>query len=215
MEMVRAFHRCFREGTYGIQISKKVSSDCRNRRPDADSASERASCRARITSRTRRHGVGEVYTDRPQCILQLLGKGLRTAGTREEIRWRFCSRRFGPCARRQTEPAGRAVLAHRKDTPRKLTDALPNGTWWGELQTGVDDGAYGGGPLGTLWISALANPRPQQAIKSIRLQAVGEDPLLVCGLTLFHGRENPLRYERLSLYRLTLPEATAEEKDRW
>src|SRR5438309_6255216 len=111
MEMARAFHRCFREGTYGIQISKKVSSDCRNRRPDADSASERASCRARITSRTRRHGVGEVYTDRPQCILQLLGKGLRTARTREEIRWRFCSRRFGPCARRQTEPAGRAVLA--------------------------------------------------------------------------------------------------------
>ncbi|PYU88964.1 MAG: hypothetical protein DMG08_23315 [Acidobacteria bacterium] len=108
-----------------------------------------------------------------------------------------------------------AALPHRKDTPRKLTDALPNGTWWGELQTGVDDGAYGGGPLGTLWISALANPRPQQAIKSIRLQAVGEDPLLVCGLTLFHGRENPLRYERLSLYRLTLPEATAEEKDRW
>ena len=28
-----------------------------------------------------------------------------------------------------------AALPHRKDTPRKPTDALPNGTWWGELQT--------------------------------------------------------------------------------
>src|SRR5205809_4351056 len=74
-----------------------------------------------------------------------------------------------------------AALPHRKDTPRKLTDALPNGTWWGELQTGVDDGAYGGGPLGTRGISALATPRPQQAIKSIGLQAVGEAALVVCG----------------------------------
>jgi len=108
-----------------------------------------------------------------------------------------------------------AALPHRKDTPRKLSDALSRATEWGDLQTAVDDGAYAGGPLGTLWISALANPRPEQTIRSIRLQATGEDPLLVCGLTLFHGRETPLRYERLSLYRLTLPEATAEEKDRW
>jgi hypothetical protein len=42
-----------------------------------------------------------------------------------------------------------------------------------------------------------------------------EDPLVVCGVTLFDGREHPLRHERRSLYRFTLPEANAEESDRW
>ena len=108
-----------------------------------------------------------------------------------------------------------AALPHRPDAPRKLTDVLPDGTGWGELQTAVFDNSYAGGPLGTLWVSALANPQSERTIKSIRIQAAGEDPLVVCGLTTFSGRENPLRYERLNLYRITLPEATAEEKDRW
>lgn len=108
-----------------------------------------------------------------------------------------------------------AALAHRKDAPRKLTDSLPNGMGWGELQTAESENAYAEGPVGTLWISAPANPQPDQTIKAIRLEGVGEDPLVVCGVTLFSGRENPLRYERLNLYRFTLPEATAEEKDRW
>jgi hypothetical protein len=108
-----------------------------------------------------------------------------------------------------------ASLPHRQDAPRKLTDALPDGTGWGELQTAVFDNSYAGGPLGTLWVSALANPQSERTIQSIRIQAAGEDPLVVCGLTTFSGRENPLRYERLNLYRITLPEATAEEKDRW
>jgi hypothetical protein len=38
---------------------------------------------------------------------------------------------------------------------------------------------------------------------------------VVCGLTLFHGREHPLRYQRLALYRVTLPEGGAEQKERW
>jgi hypothetical protein len=39
--------------------------------------------------------------------------------------------------------------------------------------------------------------------------------LMVCGLTLFHGKASPIRHERLSLYRFTLPETTAEDQDRW
>ena len=108
-----------------------------------------------------------------------------------------------------------ASLAHRKDAPRKLTDALQDGTGWGELQTVEYENAYGGGPLGNIWICALENPQPDREIKALRLEAAGEEPLLVCGLTLFHGKENPLRYKRLNLYRLTLPEATAEESERW
>jgi hypothetical protein len=52
-------------------------------------------------------------------------------------------------------------------------------------------------------------------LKALRLKATSDDPLVLCGLTLFQGHENPLRYERLSLYRITLPEAAAEAKGRW
>ena len=35
------------------------------------------------------------------------------------------------------------------------------------------------------------------------------------GLTLFHGRQNPIRHERRAVYRITLPTPAAEETDRW
>src|SRR5207245_11224665 len=54
-----------------------------------------------------------------------------------------------------------------------------------------------------------------RALRALRLQAVYDDPVVVCGLTLFHGRENPLRFERLALYRVTLPEPVVGEQDRW
>jgi hypothetical protein len=112
-----------------------------------------------------------------------------------------------------------ASLAHFEDTPRKLTDSLKDAREWGDLQTGVWENTYGTDPVGkpsTLpWICALANAEPARALKALRLKATGEDPLVLCGLTLFRGRENPLRYERLSLYRITLPEAAAEDKGRW
>ena len=108
-----------------------------------------------------------------------------------------------------------ASLPHRQNTPSKLTDSLGDGTGWGQLQTTVWDNGYTRGPLATLWVCALANPDPGRALKSLRLQAASEDPLVVSGLTLFHGSANPLRYERLDLYRLTLPEASAEDANRW
>jgi hypothetical protein len=108
-----------------------------------------------------------------------------------------------------------AALPHRQDAATKLTDPLPDGTSWGELQTSLFDGAYAGGSPGTIWVSALENPHPEKIIRSIRFQAESDDPIFVCGLTLFNGRENPLRYERLSLVRITLPEAAGEEKERW
>jgi hypothetical protein len=108
-----------------------------------------------------------------------------------------------------------ASLAHRQDAPNRLTDPLRTGTEWGGVQTGVWDNSYAEGPLATLWVCALANPAPDRSLKALRLQATGDDPLVLCGLTLFHGLANPLRYERLCLYRITLPEPTAEEKGRW
>ncbi|HUS05007.1 MAG TPA: CehA/McbA family metallohydrolase [Bryobacteraceae bacterium] len=95
---------------------------------------------------------------------------------------------------------------HAQLEPTKLSDS--RGLEWGQNQTGIKDPA--GPPL--VWICALPNPRPDQTLHSVILRSVSADPLLVCGLTLFHGSEHPLRYGRLNVYRITLPEpaATAE-----
>jgi hypothetical protein len=110
-------------------------------------------------------------------------------------------------------------VPHRQDVPRQLADSLPNGYMWGDLQIGVWDSSYPSDPAlptnATLWICALVNPHPDLPIKSLRLKAASADLLAVCGLTLYHGRENPLRYRRLSLFRLTLPEPAAEDRERW
>jgi hypothetical protein len=105
-----------------------------------------------------------------------------------------------------------AALAHTADAARQLTDPLRRATGWGNLQMGLMDNSYSP-PL--LWISVLANPHPDQTIKSLRFEAVSEDPLVVCGLTLFLGQGSPLRYERLATYRITLPEPPGEENERW
>ncbi|HKW99829.1 MAG TPA: CehA/McbA family metallohydrolase [Bryobacteraceae bacterium] len=103
------------------------------------------------------------------------------------------------------------AAARRADAPMGLNDPLRSAMQWGDLQTVVAENAYG---RGTLWIWALQNPHPEKQLKSLRLRSAG-GLLMVCGLTLFHGDEHPLRYERLNLYRVTLPESGAEENGRW
>ncbi len=105
-----------------------------------------------------------------------------------------------------------AALAHTADAARQLTDPLRRATGWGNLQMGVMDNSYSP-PL--VWICALANPYPDRRIKALRFRAASEDPLVICGLTLFLGRGNPLRYERLATYRVTLPEPASQEDKRW
>jgi hypothetical protein len=70
-------------------------------------------------------------------------------------------------------------------------------------------------PAPYLWISALANPRPESELKAVRFRGCGEDRWVLCGLTLFHGAGHPLRYEPLRLHRLELPEAHGEDAARW
>jgi hypothetical protein len=113
-----------------------------------------------------------------------------------------------------------AALPHLQDAPRKLTDPLSEGTLWGYLQYGLQDGRFPLVPRNDripafVWVWALQNPDPSRPLKAVRLEAAGRDPLAVCGLTLYHGRENPLRVEALSVYRLTLPEPAAEAEGRW
>lgn len=105
-----------------------------------------------------------------------------------------------------------AALAHTADAARQLTDPLRRATGWGNLQMGIMDNSYSA-PL--VWISAMANPYPDRRIKSLRFRAASEDPLVICGLTLFLGQGNPLRYERLATFRVTLPEPVGQEEERW
>lgn len=91
----------------------------------------------------------------------------------------------------------------------KIDDALAHGTDWGMQQQEV---MYHSLSRTAMWIWALENPKPEKAVKALRLEARGDDALAVCGLTLYHGRENPLRHERRRLYRITLPEPGAPER---
>ena len=112
-----------------------------------------------------------------------------------------------------------AAVSHMKDTPVSFADSLRNSEEWGNVQQAVISQEYPRGAdhrmLPVVWVSALANPEPERLIETLRLNAAADDVLLVCGLTLFHGEHHPLRLPRLSLYRLTLPEATAEDSERW
>lgn len=101
------------------------------------------------------------------------------------------------------------AVPHRQDVPTNLTDPLPNARGWGDLQIGVEDSNYAGQ---IVWLSAIANPFPDRPLKALRLEALSDDPLAICGVSLFHGHQNPLQYGRLSLYRITLPEPAGEKR---
>jgi hypothetical protein len=110
-----------------------------------------------------------------------------------------------------------AAVPHLKDVPRKITDPLPDATEWGDLQLGVWYMTYPAGPWGGtphIWLSALANPDPERPLKALHFEAASDDLLMICGTTLFHGDENPLRYERRTFYRFTLPEPVVDPH-RW
>ncbi len=117
-----------------------------------------------------------------------------------------------------SEPWGHdcyAALKPEKFHPTKITDPLPHGTWWGALQIGVGGDASGGHGLGWVWVCALSTPEPAKTIETIRLEPLADDPWIVCGLSLFHRPEYPLRREKLSLFRITLPKPTSEPQNRW
>jgi hypothetical protein len=108
---------------------------------------------------------------------------------------------------------GYACVSHYQDSTRKSRNEIDELKDWGwfRLQSDVLEGNYEedaatGAPKPSLWLFALPNPHPERSLTALRLRSVSEDPLLVCGITLFHGRQHPLRYERLTLYRLTLPD---------
>ncbi|HKT13415.1 MAG TPA: CehA/McbA family metallohydrolase [Terriglobia bacterium] len=108
-----------------------------------------------------------------------------------------------------------AALPPVKDQAKSIRDPLRSGLGWGTLQDCLGGGGSGGAGLGDLWVCAIENPAPERGIRSLRFEATGPDPLLLAGATLYHRLEFPFRYQRCSLYRLSLPEAAAEDTKRW
>lgn len=103
-----------------------------------------------------------------------------------------------------------AAVSSKDEVATNLHGPLNDASLWGRLQTGETSNSFR-----APWICALPNPRPGDAVETLRFEAKSEDPLAVCGLTLFHREVNPLRRERLRTYRFTLPEGTAGDRNRW
>ena len=112
---------------------------------------------------------------------------------------------------------GYACVSHFQDSARQSRNEVDEIAEWGwfRLQSDVLEGNYTvdattGAPKPSLWLFALPNPYRDKSLAALRLRAASDDPVLVCGITLFHGQQHPLRYERLTIYRLTLPEASGQ-----
>ena len=107
-----------------------------------------------------------------------------------------------------TYPFGRecfAAVPHRQWVAAGLNDPVSNAMHWGEIQTTIQPATVNRGP-GTLWLCSIANPHPEQPIRSLRLESKAREFLAVAGITLFHGREDPLRHNALTLFQFALPE---------
>jgi hypothetical protein len=96
-----------------------------------------------------------------------------------------------------------ASRSHNVVEPLDLRGPYP-GNLWGLYQTGKDLGEYKT-PV-HYWLYALSNPHPEKQLASIRMEASGSGHLAVAGITLYHGREHPLRHQRLEAVRITLPD---------
>lgn len=158
----------------------------------------------------------------PDVVLEKVGQPLAEVVLRyeggEEKRL-FIRRRFEVGEPNPLPHIPFAAVSHMKDIPVSFADPLRNSAEWANFQQAVICQEYprdlNGRLLPVVWVSALQNPDPGRTVETIRLNAAADDALMVCGLTLFHGEHSPLRLSRLSLYRLTLPEAAAEDSERW
>jgi hypothetical protein len=102
-----------------------------------------------------------------------------------------------------------AARPHQADAPLDFRGPAERNQW-GEFQTSVSQGAYA--TPSRYWIYALENPRPEKGLKALRIEPTGADRLAITGLTLYHGREHPLRHRRLETLRVMLEEAVDPEQ---
>jgi len=83
--------------------------------------------------------------------------------------------------------------------------APPGDAQWGWTQLGLARG----GPMTPL-VCAIPNPRPARKLASLTMRGLSGSPLLVAGITLYRGSDNPLRHLPRRMYRVNLPDAEAK-----
>jgi hypothetical protein len=99
-----------------------------------------------------------------------------------------------------------AARTHTQDRPVDLQGPHARGAW-GENQTGVVQGAELSNQH--YWVYALPNPHPERSLQHLRVKATGVDAFAIAGITLYFGREHPLRHRRLETIGVTLPSEEA------
>lgn len=97
----------------------------------------------------------------------------------------------------------------------KLTDSLSDASEWGLLQRSIGGSTSGAPGVGIVWVCAVENPMPDRSLRAVRMEALSEDALAICGLTLYHRPSHPLRFDPRCIYRFRLPDAAADAEDRW
>jgi hypothetical protein len=100
------------------------------------------------------------------------------------------------------ESPGPAWLAVSFNMPAAADPIKPPGeNAWGRLQHGI-------GPMENAWkgpaplLYVLTNPYPEKMLNALLIRGLQDSPLLVAGLTLYEGTDNPLRHLPRRTYRL-------------
>ena len=120
--------------------------------------------------------------------------------------------------------SGFAARPHQELTPLNFRGPYPR-NMWGRMQTGVSVGALAEPPSAhdyrestrhpaSSWsIYALENPHPDKALGAVRIEPTGAAAVGVGGVTLFSGKEHPLRYLPLEAVQVEMPEGVSPDPE--
>ena len=110
-----------------------------------------------------------------------------------------------------TESPGPAWLAVGFDMPETIDPTLPPGDReWGHSQTGVVRRTSRGktptrGAAPASLVCAIANPHPDRTLTAVTIVGRQQSPLIVAGISLYSGSDNPLRHLPRRTYRVRVP----------
>lgn len=93
------------------------------------------------------------------------------------------------------------ALPHEGFRPVSEKEAVPTGKWGFYQQGLVID------QLPTslrYWVYALKNPFPEKPLNGIQLSSPGVCRVAIAGITLYHGKDHPLRYHKLETIKIKL-----------
>ncbi|MBN1535502.1 MAG: CehA/McbA family metallohydrolase [Anaerolineales bacterium] len=94
-----------------------------------------------------------------------------------------------------------AALPHEGFRPVSFKGTIPQGKW-GFYQQGLTSDQS---PTSLrYWIYALKNPNPRMPLKALRISSTGISGVVIAGITMYHGKDHPLRYSALKSLKINL-----------